>query len=67
MQYKTRFLFVDYSGGKGVLPWFDGFVYETIVPACILSPLRPTFDLRDAQTVLVSNVQLLTLIMTICC
>ncbi|XP_034019632.1 exportin-T-like [Thalassophryne amazonica] len=31
---------------------FPDFIYKHIVPACFLAPLKPTFDLTDAQTVL---------------
>jgi len=31
---------------------FAAFLYEHVVPACFLAPLRSTFDLTDAQTVL---------------
>lgn len=34
---------------------FPDFLYKHIVPACFLAPLKPTFDLSDAQTVLVSS------------
>lgn len=34
---------------------FPDFIYKHIVPACFLAPLKPTFDLSDAQTVLVSS------------
>lgn len=34
---------------------FPDFIYKHIVPACFLAPLKPTFDLSDAQTVLVSR------------
>lgn len=34
---------------------FPDFIYKNIVPACFLAPLKPTFDLSDAQTVLVSS------------
>jgi len=42
------------AGGKDGLVGFPDFVYKHIVPACFLAPLKPTFDLSDAQTVLVS-------------
>lgn len=41
-------------GGKDGLVGFPDFIYKHIVPACFLAPLKPTFDLSDAQTVLVS-------------
>lgn len=41
-------------GGKDGLVGFPDFIYKNIVPACFLAPLKPTFDLSDAQTVLVS-------------
>ncbi|XP_029471557.1 exportin-T isoform X2 [Rhinatrema bivittatum] len=43
---------VDLWGGKDGLMGFTDFVYKHIVPACFLAPLKPTFDLTDAQTVL---------------
>lgn len=42
-------------GGKDGLVGFPDFIYKNIVPACFLAPLKPTFDLSDAQTVLVSS------------
>ena len=39
---------------KSPLAGFSEFMYKNIVPACFLAPLKPTFDLTDAQTVLVS-------------
>lgn len=42
------------AGGKDGLVGFPDFIYKHIVPACFLAPLKPTFDLSDAQTVLVS-------------
>ncbi|MEE6480433.1 hypothetical protein FKM82_012568 [Ascaphus truei] len=43
---------VELWGGKDGLVGFADFVYKHIVPACFLAPLKPTFDLADAQTVL---------------
>lgn len=33
---------------------FVAFVYKEILPACLLAPSQPGFDLHDAQTALVS-------------
>ena len=30
---------------------FSEFIYKHIVPACFTAPMKPTFDLTDAQTV----------------
>lgn len=43
-----------FAGGKDGMVGFPDFIYKHIVPACFLAPLKPTFDLADAQTVLVS-------------
>ncbi|KAI1239346.1 hypothetical protein IHE44_0012464 [Lamprotornis superbus] len=40
------------QGGKDGPVGFADFVYKHIVPACFLAPLKQTFDLADAQTVL---------------
>ena len=46
---------VELWGGKDGPVGFADFVYKHIVPACFLAPLKQTFDLADAQTVLVST------------
>ncbi|XP_077354867.1 exportin-T isoform X2 [Festucalex cinctus] len=43
---------VELWGGKAGMSGFSDFTYKHIVPACFLAPLKPTFDLSDAQTVL---------------
>ncbi|XP_019753030.1 exportin-T isoform X1 [Hippocampus comes] len=43
---------VELWGGKAGMTGFSDFTYKHIVPACFLAPLKPTFDLSDAQTVL---------------
>ncbi|XP_070298549.1 exportin-T [Salvelinus sp. IW2-2015] len=40
---------------------FPDFIYKHIVPACFLAPLKPSFDLTDAQTVLTLSECALTL------
>lgn len=43
---------VELWGGKDGMVGFPDFIYKNIVPACFMAPLKPTFDLSDAQTVL---------------
>lgn len=43
---------VELWGGKDGMVGFPDFIYKNIVPACFLAPLKTTFDLSDAQTVL---------------
>ncbi|XP_029108032.1 exportin-T isoform X3 [Scleropages formosus] len=52
---------VELWGGKDGLVGFPDFIYKHIVPACFLTPLKPTFDLSDAQTVLTLSECALTL------
>ncbi|KAL6474664.1 hypothetical protein MHYP_G00182250 [Metynnis hypsauchen] len=52
---------VELWGGKDGLVGFPDFIYKHIVPACFLAPLKPTFDLSDAQTVLTLSECTLTL------
>ncbi|XP_012696823.1 exportin-T [Clupea harengus] len=52
---------VELWGGKDGLVGFPDFIYKHIVPACFLAPLKPTFDLSDAQTVLTLSEITLTL------
>lgn len=43
------------AGAPGTgLNGFEDFMYKSIVPACFMAPMKSTFDLADAQTVLVS-------------
>jgi exportin-T len=46
---------VDLWAGLEGPEGFVEFMYEFIVPACFLAPSKPTFDLADAQTLLVLN------------
>ncbi|XP_077449465.1 exportin-T isoform X2 [Stigmatopora argus] len=43
---------VELWGGEAGMAGFADFSYKHIVPACFLAPLKPTFDLSDAQTAL---------------
>ncbi|KAM9704893.1 exportin-T isoform 2-T2 [Menidia menidia] len=52
---------VELWGGKDGMVGFPDFVYKHIVPACFLAPLKPSFDLSDAQTVLTLSECALTL------
>ncbi|KAJ1560956.1 hypothetical protein HK405_005404, partial [Cladochytrium tenue] len=38
-------------GGKNPLPGFEQFIYDSVVPALFQVPLKPGFDITDAQTV----------------
>ncbi|XP_064632186.1 exportin-T-like [Lineus longissimus] len=42
-------------GDEATHPAFHKFTYENILPACFLAPMKTSFDLSDAQTVLVLN------------
>ncbi|XP_054876695.1 exportin-T isoform X1 [Poeciliopsis prolifica] len=52
---------VELWGGKDGMVGFPDFIYKHIVPACFLAPLKLTFDLSDAQTVLTLSECTLTL------
>ncbi|XP_066580703.1 exportin-T isoform X2 [Amia ocellicauda] len=52
---------VEIWGGKDGLVGFADFIYKHIVPACFLAPMKPTFDLSDAQTILALSECALTL------
>ena len=34
---------------------FREFTYDNILPACLVAPLKPSFDLNDGQCFLVST------------
>ncbi|ELU12326.1 hypothetical protein CAPTEDRAFT_150306 [Capitella teleta] len=44
-----------WGGPESGLNGFVDFIYKQIVPACFMAPLAPSFNLSDAQTVLVVN------------
>jgi exportin-T len=48
-----RRLIEIWAGKEGGMNGFADYVYDSIVPACFLGPLKPSFDMSDAQTVLV--------------
>jgi len=43
---------VELWGGSNGLNGFREFIYDSIVPASFVAPMKSTFDLNDAQTVL---------------
>lgn len=43
---------VELWGGPNEMNGFVEFMYNHIVPACFVAPLKDTFDLNDAQTIL---------------
>ncbi|XP_067683887.1 exportin-T-like [Haliotis asinina] len=40
-----------WGGNNGIVGFLD-FLYKSIIPACFLAPMKPTFDLTDGQTAL---------------
>ena len=46
---------VNFVGGSNGLNGFGEFIYKNIVPATFLAPMKLSFDLNDAQTILVWN------------
>lgn len=46
---------IEIWGDKNGLNGFEDFMYKNIIPACFIAPMKSTFDLSDAQTVLVLN------------
>ncbi|XP_031566606.1 exportin-T-like isoform X2 [Actinia tenebrosa] len=43
---------VDLWGGNSIESGFKDFMYDSIVPACFLAPMKSTFNMEDAQTFL---------------
>ncbi|KFM56538.1 Exportin-T, partial [Stegodyphus mimosarum] len=43
---------VELWGGSDGVAGFVDFMYSNIVPSCFVAPLKETFDLNDAQTIL---------------
>ncbi|CAG7721639.1 unnamed protein product, partial [Allacma fusca] len=46
---------VELWGGQDGPEGFIDFMYNDIVPACFMAPMKPSFDITDAQTLLVLN------------
>ena len=46
-------LLVNFVGGSNGLNGFGEFIYKNIVPATFVAPMKPSFDMNDAQTILV--------------
>ena len=42
-------------GGSNGLNGFREFIYDNIVPATFVAPMKSNFDMNDAQTILVCN------------
>ena len=38
------------------MPGFVDYMYKTILPACFLAPLKPTFELNDGNSFVVSKI-----------
>lgn len=51
--YDKLFFCISLLGGSNGLNGFREFIYDSIVPASFMAPMKSTFDLNDAQTVLV--------------
>lgn len=43
-----------WAGPEGPEGFID-FMYKNIVPACFIAPLKVSFDINDAQTVIALN------------
>ncbi|VDI44240.1 exportin-T-like isoform X3 [Mytilus galloprovincialis] len=41
---------VDSWGGNDGMAGFVDFMYKSIIPACLMAPMKPSFDLNDGQT-----------------
>ena len=57
-QYKLSLLnlflfYFVWIGGNNGLNGFGEFIYESVVPATFMTPMKSTFDMNDAQTILV--------------
>jgi len=42
-------------GTEVSMPGFTEFLYKRVIPACFNAPIKPTFDLSDAQTIQVAT------------
>ena len=55
---KIDFLSFLWIGGSNGLTGFEEFIYKSIVPATFMAPMKSTFNLADAQTILVGSFSL---------
>lgn len=48
-----NYFYFVWIGGNNGLNGFGEFIYESVVPATFMAPMKSTFDMNDAQTILV--------------
>ena len=50
-------MFLYFKGNADEPASFQVFLYNHIVPSCFVAPSKPEFDMNDAQTMLVGEIQ----------